>query len=100
MSQYQEAQCEHATAHGHDKSCPYAEFWKFLSGQIPSLGLRPQARFGGQPPEGRLLGRRWKVAPKATDEGTGSPCKSRDFQITISPHPCRNRKIMLYWSKT
>jgi hypothetical protein len=26
------------------------------------LWLRPQARFGGQPPAGRLLGRRWKVA--------------------------------------
>jgi hypothetical protein len=25
-----------------------------------------------------------KVAPKATDEGTGSPSQRRDFQITIS----------------
>ena len=25
--------------------------------------LRPQARFGGQPPAGRLLGRRWSLLP-------------------------------------
>jgi hypothetical protein len=49
--------------------------------QIPSLGLRPQARFGGQPPEGRALRPEMEggAASAVTDEGTGSPCRGTDF---------------------
>jgi hypothetical protein len=81
---------QHCTA-GHDKSCPYAVYWKIARYQIPEY-VGADAHIGPRAMvlnfAGSLTFPGGKVAPKATDEGYAPiPNVGSVYSHVIANHP-------------